>query len=315
MLHRKKRGSLLLLRRSSMIVNMNHLRSFYTVAKLKSVTKAAQILMVTPPAVTQHIKGLEEKIGIRLIVRNGNSLRLTSTGEAVLDRAEAIFQQIHDMEGFLEDISTNRSGELRIGCPETPLKGLQPLIDEFKKTYPGIKIIFDQGSNTEMVKSIEDHRNELAVIWNSPNNSKLKTKVLWQEEVLLIASPNSVHWANSDISIMQLSQIPLILRREGSAIREIALEYLRKVKVTPVIVAEAASTALLKKFVLEDAGIGVLERGAVDEELNDGRLRSIRIIEASPVIEFGIAYANRRELSPAGWSFLRLIDKSWMFES
>jgi len=298
-----------------MIVNMNQLRSFYTAAKLNSITKAAQALMVTPPAITMHIKRFEENIGIRLIVRDGNSLRLTGAGEGVMQRAEQIFQEIHEMEGYLEDVSSNKSGELHVGCPEAPLRNLMPLIETFKKNYPGIRIILDQGSNAEMIKSIVDHRNELAVVRYSPNNSRLKTKVLWQHDIVLIASPKSVHWPSSEISVMQLSQIPLVLKREGSAAREVVLEYLRKFKVTPLIAVESASTGFLKEFVRQDNGIGFIQRGAVEEELKDGTLRLIQIIEGFPVIEDGIAYANRRELSPAAWAFLRLIDTSWPFKS
>ena len=298
-----------------MIVNMNQLRSFYTAAKLNSISKAAQALMVTPPAITMHIKRFEENIGIRLLVRDGNSIRLTRTGEGVMQRAELIFQEIHEMEGFLGDVSSGKSGELRVGCPEAPLRNLMPLIERFKKTYPGVKIIFDQGSNAEMVKSIVDHRNELAVVRYSPNNSRLKAKALWQDELVLIASPQSAHWPSSEISVMQLSQVPLVLRREGSAVREVVLEYLRRFKVIPFIAAESVSTARLKEFIRQDNGIGFVERGAVEQELKDGTLRSIRILEESPVVESGIAYANRRELSPAAWAFLRILDKSWPFKS
>jgi DNA-binding transcriptional LysR family regulator len=298
-----------------MIVNMNQLRSFYTASKLNSISKAAQILMVTPPAITMHIKRFEENIGVRLLIRDGNSIRLTSTGEGVMQRAEQIFQEIHEMEGYLEDISSGKSGELRMGCPEAPLRKLMPLIEVFKKSYPVVKILLDQGSNAEMVKSIVDHRNELAVVRYSPNNSRLKTKVMWQEEIVLIASPQSSHWPASEISIMQLSQIPLVLRREGSAVREVVLEYLKRFKVTPFVAVESTSTALVKEFVRQDSGIGFVERGALEEELKDGALRSIRILEESPVIEFGIAYANRRDLSPAAWAFLRLFDKSLLFKS
>jgi DNA-binding transcriptional LysR family regulator len=298
-----------------MIVNMNQLRSFYTAAKLNSITKAAQALMVTPPAITMHIKRFEENIGVRLITRNGNSIRLTRVGEGVIQRAELIFQEIHEMEGYLEDISSGKSGDLHVGCPEAPLRNLMPLIETFKKTYPGVRIILDEGSNAEMIKSIIDHQNELAVIRYSPNNSKLKTKALWQHDIVLIASPASVHWPGSEISVMQLSQIPLVIRREGSAAREVVLEYLRKFKITPLIVAESASSALLKEFVQQDNGIGFIQRGTVENELKDGTLRLIQIIEGFPVIEDGIAYASRRELSPAAWAFLRLIDTSWPFKS
>jgi DNA-binding transcriptional LysR family regulator len=279
-------------------------------AKLNSISKAAQALMVTPPAITMQVKQFEETVGIRLLVRDGNSIRLTDTGVIVFKSAERIFQEIHEMEGLLEDVSTGKSGELRVGCPEGPLKRLMPLITVFKKTYPGIRIILDQGSNAEMVKSIEDHRNELAVIRHRPSNSRLKIKVIWKDEVVLVASPKSAHLPGSEISVMQLSEIPLVLRREGSAVREIVLEYLRKFKVAPLIAMESASASLLKKFVRQDAGIGFVEQDAIDEELKNGTLKRVQILEGSPAIEFGIGYRNRKDLSPAAWAFLRLLDKS-----
>ena len=117
-------------------------------ASMKSISRAAQALMVTPPAITIQVKQLEETIGIRLLVRAGNAIRLTDAGERVFKRAEEVFQKIHEMESFLEDMATGKSGELRIGCPEIPLKRLMPTIEVFKETYPGIRMILDQGSNS-----------------------------------------------------------------------------------------------------------------------------------------------------------------------
>ncbi len=293
-----------------MILNMNQLRSFYMAASLKSITGAAQALMVTPPAITIQIKQLEEAIGIRLLVRDGNSIRLTEAGASVFKRAEKIFDGIREMEGFLDDMATGRSGELRIGCPEIPLKRLMPVIDAFKKTYPGIRIIIDQGLNADMVRSVEDHRNELAVIRHRPSTSRLKIKVIWADEVVLVRSPKSAHLSAPEISVTQLSEIPLILRRDGSAVREVVLEYLRRFKVTPLIAMESSSAGLLKEFVRQDNGVGFVERDAVVEELRNGTLQTIRILEGSPSIEFGIGYRNRRDLSAPAWAFLRLLDKS-----
>ena len=293
-----------------MILNMNQLRSFYVAASLKSISGAAQTLMVTPPAITIQVKQLEETIGIRLLVRDGNSIRLTDAGMSVFKRAEIIFQEIHEMEGFLEDMVTGKTGELRIGCPEIPLKRLMPVIDMFKKTYPGIRIIIDQGLNADMVKSVENHHNELAVIRHRPSTSRLKIKIIWTDEVILIRSPKSVHLSAPEISVTQLSKIPLIIRREGSAVREVVFEYLRKFKVSPLIAMESASVALLKEFVQQDNGAGFIERDAVNDELQNGTLQAVRILEGSPAIEFGIGYRNRKDLSPPAWAFLLLLDKS-----
>lgn len=293
-----------------MILNMNQLRSFYTAASKKSISRAAQSLMVTPPAVTIQVKQLEETIGIRLLVRDGNSIRLTDAGARVFKKAEKVFQQIQEMEDFLEDMATDKSGKLRIGCPEVPLKRLMPMIEVFKKTYPGIRVILDQGSNLDMVKSVEDNRNELAVIRYRPSKSRLKVKVIWRDEVVLIRAPRSTHFSASEISVMELSEFPLILRREGSAVRDVALEHLRRFKVSPFIAMESASISLLKEFVREDHGIGFVERYAVSEELQSGTLQAVRVLEGSPIIEFGIGYRNRNDLSPPAWAFLRLLDRS-----
>ncbi|MBP8626605.1 MAG: LysR family transcriptional regulator substrate-binding protein, partial [Syntrophorhabdales bacterium] len=183
-------------------------------------------------------------------------------------------------------------------------------IARFKKTYPGIKVLLDQGSNADMVKSIIDFRNELAVIRYSPGSKKLKTRIIWRDEVVLVASPNSTHIPGTEISVMQLSNLPLIIRREGSAVREVVFEYLKRFKVSPQVVMESASITLLKEFVRQDSGVGFLERDAVEEDIRNGTLKAVRILEGSPIIVFGIGYRKRRDLSPPAWSFLRLLDKS-----
>jgi len=152
-----------------------------------------------------------------------------------------------------------KSGELRIGCPEIPLKRLMPMIEAFRKTYPGIRIILDQGSNADMVKSVQI----IEMNWRSSvqaTNSRLKTKVIWTDEVVSFAHRERPFVGFRDLGT-QLSEIPLILRREGSAVREVALEHLRKFKVTPLIAMESSSVNLLKEFVLRDKGIGFGREG------------------------------------------------------
>lgn len=97
---------------------------------------------------------------------------------------------------------------------------------------------------------------------------------------------------------MQLSVIPLIFRREGSAVREIVLEYPRKFKIKPSIAMEAVSIVVLKEFVTQDSGLAFVERDAIEEELKSSFLKSVHILEGSPIIEFGIGYRNRKDLSP-----------------
>ena len=298
------------LEKKSMIININQLRAFHAVAKSKSITLAAQELMVTPPAVSMQVKKLEETLDIRLMFRNGNSIQLTEMGGAILRKCDKIFRQVKDMENYLEDISTAKSGVLKIGCPQTPAKYIMPpVIAEFKKTYPGIRILLDQGTSAEMVKSILDHKNELAVVRCRADEKRLKVKVLRREEILLVSAPKSRCILTDEISVTQLSSIPMILQKEGSAARDVILEYLRKFHVVPMIILESAGVELIKRLVSQDDGVGFFTSTAVQEDLKNKTLKVIRILEGSPIIEYGIGYLRRASLSTGAWAFLRAVEK------
>jgi len=293
-----------------MILNINQLRAFYYAARLRSITLAAQELMVTPPAISMQVKQLEENLEIKLMFRDGNSIRITEVGKIVFEKCDKIFKEIKDMEDFIEDISTSKTGVLKIGCPQTPAKYIMPrLIAEFKKTYPGIRIILDQGDNSEMLKSILNHKNELAVIRRRGDEKRLKVKSFGSEDLVLVAAPESRNLLVSEISITQLATIPLIVPQEGSATRDVVFEYFQKFKLTPTIIMESGSADLIKEVVAQDNGVSFLVRSAVQNELRLKTLRSIRVLAGSPIIEYGIGYLKRASLSPGAWAFLRHLDK------
>ncbi|HAR97227.1 MAG TPA: hypothetical protein DCR97_14890 [Deltaproteobacteria bacterium] len=292
-----------------MILNINQLRAFYYVARTGSISKAAQELMVTPPAITMQVKQLEETVGIRLLVRQGNAMVRTRAGEEVYQKAEKIFQEIRETESLLEDMSRSKRGELRIACPEMPGIRVPRLIAEFKKSYPGINIIVEQGVDADIVRSVEDRRNELVVLWHRPNTVRLKVRAIGKEKLVLIASASSSLVPGDEISVRDLSEIPLVLKGEGSASRAVVIEYLRKFKVNPQVASESSNVAVIKEIVRQDNAVAFLKREAVEAEINEGSIKVVHILEGSPIVEVGIGYRNRRELSPAAWAFLRLVEK------
>jgi DNA-binding transcriptional LysR family regulator len=293
-----------------MIININQLRAFHAAAKAKSITLAAQELMVTPPAVSMQVKKLEETLDIRLMFRDGNSIQLTEMGSALLKKCDKIFRQVKNMENYLDDISTAKSGVLKIGCPQGPTKYIMPpVIAEFKKTYPGIRILLDQGSSSEMVKSILERKNELAIVRCRADEKRLKVKAVRSEDILLVAAPKSKKILTGEISVTQLSSIPMILQKEGSAARDVILEYLKKFHVKPMIILESAGVELIKKLVSQDDGVGLLAKTVVQEDVKNKTLKAVRILEGSPTMEYGIGYLRRASLSTGAWAFLRAVEK------
>jgi len=294
-----------------MALNVNQLRSFYFAARSESVTKAAEELMVTPAAVTSQIKQLEENLGLRLLFRSGNGMHLTESGLAVFEKIRKIFDDLDDLELLITDMSKGKSGELKIGCSETAAIYVMPrLIPVFQSEYPGIKVIIDRGTTSEMVKSVLDHRNELVVARYRPNDKRLKMRFMGRKEITLIAAYKSAYLPHGKISIAELNKVPLIAQTRGSATRDIVLEQLRRFKVSPRVVIESASIALTKKLVQQDEGVGFMCRDGIVEEVSKKRLREVHLLECSPCIEYGIGYVARKDLSEASLAFIRMIDRS-----
>ncbi|MBN2031661.1 MAG: LysR family transcriptional regulator [Deltaproteobacteria bacterium] len=293
-----------------MVLNVNQLRSFYSAAKSESITKAAEDLMVTPAAVTSQVKQLEENLGLRLLFRSGNGMRLTESGATFFENVRKIFEELDDLEMLIAEITKGKSGELKIGCSETAAVDVMPtLITAFQSQYPGIKVIVDRGTTSEMVKSVLHHRNELVVARYRPDDKRLKMRLMGRKEIALFASHKSTRLPRGKISIAELNKVPLIAPIKGSATRDIIVEHLEHFKVSPRMIIETASIALIKKLVQQDEGVGFLCRDEITEELSKKRLREIHLLECSPCIEYGIGYLTRKNLSEASLSFMKMIDK------
>jgi DNA-binding transcriptional LysR family regulator len=163
--------------------------------------------------------------------------------------------------------------------------------------------------DADIVRSVEDRRNELVVLWHRPNTVRLKVRAIGKEKLVLIASASSSLVPGDEISVRDLSEIPLVLKGEGSASRAVVIEYLRKFKVNPQVASESCNVAVIKEIVRQDNAVAFLKREAVEAEINEGSIKVVHILEGSPIVEVGIGYRNRRELSPAAWAFLRLVEK------
>ena len=293
-----------------MILNINQLRAFYFVARYNSVKLAAQELMVTPPAITKQVKQFEEFLGVRLMFRESNGVKLTSMGKKAFKKSEAIFDQIRELEYFFDDVSGLKAGELRIGCPPSASIHVLPgLISNFKKTYPEVRLILEHGTHSEMIQNILNRQNELAVVCPNPKEKRIKTKVLWEDEVVLIAATKSNLLPADEISVPELANIPLILPKEGTATRDKVFEYYHKLKQTPSITLECDSLDLIKRLVINDQGVSFMAITYVRDDIENKKLRIVRVLAPPLTMVFALGYLKRDKLSPVAMAFLRLVDK------
>ncbi len=292
-----------------MMLNLNQLRIFYFTAKLKSISEVARVLMVTPPAISKQIRQLESTLGLKLIFRDKNSIKLTKEAIRLFKQTKPIFEKVEKLENYLNKMGLNSSPVLKIGSTQTPGKYLMPyLISKFKKMYSNVKIIIDEGNTLEMIEALLNNKVELAIMRYIPNAKRIKAKAIKREPLLLVSAKKSKHIRKRNISIKELENLPLILPKEGSGIRDVIFEYLKKYNVNLNIIMESASVSLIKQLVLQDEGLTFLEKYTLKEELKRQLFQTINLNEGFPIVELGIAYTNKNILSPPAWAFLKMVD-------
>ena len=265
--------------------------------------------MVTPAAITMQIKSLEKNLGFNLMYREGRNINLTEEGNSIFIKAESIFNEISMLEKYLEEISIDKSEELRIGCHEVPARYIMPrLIDRFSKLYPNIKVILELGKTPVMLQKMLKYEIPLALVVKKQSDSTFVVKPILKDEIILVAAKNSSKISEKEISISKLQSIPLIVMEKESGVEKQISRHLSNFGITPNIVMETGSIDMLKEFVLKDKGLAFIEKFAIRDQLKNKLFQKIKIKEGSPYIDLSICYLKERKLSPVTQAFLSILD-------
>jgi DNA-binding transcriptional LysR family regulator len=295
-----------------MQVNLNQLRAFFFAARDKSVTKAAEILFVTQPAVTMQIRSLEETLEVKLFKKSGKNLELTDMGKVLFGFARRIFEIVEEMEHALKGYAQLSQGSLTIGTTRSFARHLMPgLLSRFQESFPGIKVYLKEGSSQEIADGLVAFKYDLGIIGRLPHEGKLKVNPYTKEEFCLVTPPGHRFAHRKTVSIRELEQEPIIIREEGSGSRHAILSLLSAHGVKPSVLVEAGSVEFIKEYVMKGRGISILYKPEVDLEAKMGLLMPLPIKEGPILIQTDIVFPSDMELSPPARAFLNLIDSNF----
>lgn len=291
-----------------MQINLNQLRTFFLVAKEKSITKAANALHITQPAVTMQIKAFEKNLDLKLLRKSGKELQLTDMGNVLYDYAERIFQIVEELEHALKGYGDLTQGSLTIGTTRSFARHLMPgLLSRFQERFPSVKVYLKVGSSQEIADSVAAFKYDLGIIGRLPYMNQLKVVPYTKEEFCVVISPNHRLAAKSMISISDLKDEPIIIRESGSGSRYAILSMLAFHNMEPSVLVEAGSVEFIKEYTIKERGISFLYKPEIELEVKMGLLNSLDIKEGPLWVQTDIVFARRANLSPPAQAFLRII--------
>jgi len=278
------------------------------VVKRKSVTRAAEDLNVTQPAVTIQVKSLEKSLNLKLIQHLGKRVQLTEAGELLYQYADKIFDLAGEAKEKMRDFKKLMRGTLKIGTTKNYARYIMPsLLSEFQRRFPRIKVILDEGNSEDMAGSILDMKNELALISQLNLDRRIKSLFFSTVEFVLVASPEHRFSRRESISLRELNGEPVILREKGSGSRAAILRKFQEYGIWPSVIIEASSLDFIVGYVKQNKAVSFMFEPDIKEELDRGTLRVVPIEEGNIIFFTDVIYYGERLLSPPAQAFLKMV--------
>ena len=259
-----------------------YLEVFIKVVEKQNFSKAGEELHMTQPAVSQYIKALEESLGTRLLERSSRYVYLNQAGEIVYRHAKEILALYAKMQTSLDDLTNHARGSISIGASYTFGEYILPrIIAKLRKNYPLIMPSVKIQNTQQIIELVAAHQIDIGIIEGSFHNEKLYTEAISYDEMFVVASPDHplVVDTTKVRSITDLRDEMWILREKGSGTRQAADKLFEMYSMAPKNIMEFGSNQIIKESVEEGLGISLLSKWAIENELNDGYIGTIPVLE------------------------------------
>lgn len=286
-------------------------KTFYYVAKNGSISRGANELSISQPAISKSIKSLEEQINTKLFIRQRDGVILTDAGEAIYNKIKEAIDLIDSAENDLKSLTNMEYGIINIGASKTILhEYLMPFIKEFHKDYPNIKIRIFTDNTNDLIKKTKMGIIDVIFI-NLPYNlpDDLTYIKLMDLHDCLVANESFNYLKDKKLNLKDLEQLPLLLLTKGTISRIRLDDYCTEnnIKINPEM--EFSSNTLIKEFTEAGFGIGMLTREHVKKELDNNTLFEVDIKLPLKNKFLGMVYSKNQK-SLITNKFIKYIEKS-----
>lgn len=287
-------------------------RTFQAVARQGSISRAAQALCVTQPAVSQAVKALEQALGAQLFVRGAKGVTLTAEGEMLRDYVDKAMGLIDAAQRQFAGLRELESGLLRIGASDTLCKYyLLGTLEEFHRRYPRVKLQVTNRTSRETVELLRAGMVDLGFI-NLPMEIKgdLEVREMQAIQDCFVVSPRHFPLPDRPLTPAQLLEgYPLLMLEGQSASRRYLDGWLEANGVTPMPEIQLGSLDLLVEFAKIGLGAAALTRSCAAAELAAGTLAELPLEPAIPPRAIGLVTHRAIPLSSAARRLIGMLSR------
>jgi DNA-binding transcriptional LysR family regulator len=284
------------------------METFLAVAEERSFSRAAARLHRTQPAVSQAIAKLEGELGEVLFERSSRDGTLTDAGEVLREYAAKLLNLRNEAAGALTELRELHSGRLNLAANEYTCLYLLPLLDEFRRQNPRIKVAVQRTLASRISDEVLMHSVELGVLSFRPDDTQVKSMVVYRDELAFVVNPRHPLAGAGKVSIRQLGGQNFIAHNIPSPQRQKVIQAFKRHKTPLQMGVELPSLEAIKRFVEMGNGVALVPGLTVCTELQSGALVRVQIPELQIERKLRLVYRRQASLSHAALAFLKVVE-------
>jgi len=293
-------------------MTLHQLEIFQAVVKSKSFTKAAQVLHIGQPTVSEHIGDLERELGAKLFDRNRLSATMTEAGRLLQDYATRITTTVSSARRTIAELNGLQRGSLVLGASTTPgTYVLPPVIAAFRRRYPGIDVSLRIANSRVIEERVRADEVDLGVVGGHILRTGERCVAAGLLDELMLIVPPRHPWAKRrQVSPSDLNTTPLLMREEGSATRQVTERVLRQAGVRLTTSMELDHVEAIKQAVMAGLGVAFVSAYAIAGELATRRLYAVHLKGIRVRRHFHVIQNEARVLTASGRAFMEILEQS-----
>jgi len=292
-------------------MTLRQLEVFMAVAQAQSFRRAAERLHTSQPALSQHVRELEDELGARVLDRLRRTVQLTDAGRVLLDHAQRVFATLEGAREVIGELKGLQRGSLLVGASTTPGIYLLPrIIGAFRRRHPKITVNLRIANSRVIEERIRANELDLGVVGGhglAPGEKCLAAGL--HDELVLIVWPRHPWARRGAIAPGQLASAPMLVREEGSATREVTERALQRAGVRYRTAMELDHTEAIKQAVMAELGVAFVSIYTVRGELSARVLHAVRLRGVPIRRHFHVIHNEARALPASARGFIELLDE------
>ena len=282
---------------------LKQILTFIEVARERSVSKAAERLFVTQPAVSMQLRQLEDAFGIPLVESAGRNIRLTDAGEAFLTHAIAATGALKDLEAVMAEHVGMKKGHINLAVVSTAKYFVPMLLVRFARLYPGVDVTLSIDNRENILGMLARNEADLVVMGRAPKTLDCEATPFATNPLSIVCAPDHTLSRRRHLPFSALGEFGFVVREQGSGTRAAMERLFAQNEIALKVVMEMPSNETIKQAVMAGMGLSFLSLRTVRHELASGHIALVDITGMPMVGNWYVTHLRQKRLAPAAQAF------------